>query len=139
MELTMTTIKQPIMKTTAALAFVALAMNPHLAQAFTGGYQGAGNGVDLSGQITQIANQTSGMPSLIAWMGYIIGTAFVAFGIFKLKAHADNAAQNKLGPALGMLFTGAAFLVMPGAASLLIKTQSLNSTASIGYTTNAFQ
>jgi hypothetical protein len=120
-------------------ALVVAALSPSLASAFTGGYQGAGNGVDLSGQITQIANQTSGMPSLIAWMGYIIGTAFVAFGIFKLKAHADNAAQNKLGPALGMLFTGAAFLVMPGAASLLIKSQNLNGAASIGYTTNAFQ
>jgi hypothetical protein len=120
---------------TAAVA--ATALSPSLAHAFSAGYQAA-SGADVAGQISQIANQTSGMPSLIAWMGYIIGTAFVAFGIFKLKAHADNAAQNKLGPALGMLFTGAAFLVMPGAASLLIKTQSL-STTTLTYSATAFQ
>lgn len=116
------------MKKIAALAAVAaVALTPEMAHAFTTGYQAAG-GSDLAGQITQMANQTSGAPAFIAWFGYIVGTAFVAFGIFKLKAHADNAAQNKLGPALGLLFTGAAFLVMPSAAKLLIQSSNMTGT-----------
>lgn len=120
-----------------ALAAAALAMAPEAAHAFTAGMQAA-NSTDISGQIAQMANQTSGVPALIAWGGYIIGTAFVAFGIFKLKAHSDNAAQNKLGPALGLLFTGAAFLVMPAAASLLIASSSMSGTVT-AYNVSAFQ
>lgn len=127
-----------ISKYALAAAAIALAMSPEAAHAFQAGYQATGGGKDLLSQTTQIANQTAAIPTAIAWFGYIIGTAFVAFGIFKLKAHADNAAQNKLGPALGLLFTGAAFLVMPSAAALLIGTSTMTETVT-QYNATAFQ
>ena len=118
-------------------AVAALALVPEAAHAFAAGMQAA-SGSDIAGQITQMANQTSGTPALIAWSAYIIGTFFICIGIFKLKAHSDNAAQNKLGPALGLLFTGAAFLVFPSAAALLIK--SSNMTGTVGaYSSGAFK
>ena len=124
-------------KVALCAAVAALALVPEVAHAFSAGLQ-APSGQDLAGEITQMANQTSGVPSLISWGGYIIGTAFVAFGIFKLKAHSANAAQNKLGPALGLLFTGAAFLVFPTAAGLLIKSSNMTTTANT-YQASAFQ
>jgi hypothetical protein len=132
---------QTIGQYVAAAAIIAVALDPALAQAggFTPGFAAKGSGTNLREQITQMAVQTSGMPALISWFGYIIGTAFTAFGIFKLKAHADNAAQNKLGPALGLLFTGAAFLVLPGAAALLTATQSLDANAQIVYAADGFK
>lgn len=127
------------MKNLAKLGLVAaLALVPEAAHAFTAGYNATGSGVDISGQITQMANQTSGTPALIAWGAYIIGTFFLCIGIFKLKAHSDNAAQNKLGPALGLLFTGAAFLVFPSAAALLVKSSNMTGAASV-YNSTAFK
>lgn len=120
-----------------ALAAVAMAMAPEAAHAFMAGMQAA-TGADIAGQIAQMANQTSGTPALISWGAYIMGTIFVVIGIFKLKAHAENAAQNKLGPALGFLFTGAALLVLPTAAGLLIKSSNMT-TANSSYTVGAFQ
>ena len=73
-------------------AVAALALVPEAAHAFAAGMQAA-SGSDIAGQITQMANQTSGTPALIAWSAYIIGTFFVCIGIFKLKAHSDNAAH----------------------------------------------
>jgi hypothetical protein len=127
------------MKKLALAAIAASAVfAPEAAHAFSTGMSATGSGTDLAGQITQMANQSSGTPALIAWGGYVIGTFFVAVGIFKLKAHSDNAAQNKLGPALGLLFTGAAFLVMPSAAKLFIT--SSNMTGGVdAYNNTAFQ
>jgi hypothetical protein len=104
-----------------AAGVVGLAMMPELAHAGGGAFQGigAGGSTDLTTTLGQVSLQTSTVPAMVNWFAYIMGTAFVCFGIFKLKAHADNAAQNKLGPALGMLFTGAAFLLFPGVASML--------------------
>lgn len=121
-----------------AASAIAFAMAPEAAHAFTAGYNGTPGGADIAGQISQMANQSSGTPALIAWGGYIIGTFFVAVGIFKLKAHSDNAAQNKLGPALGLLFTGAAFLVMPAAAKMFIDSSKMTGTVD-KYSSTAFQ
>jgi len=121
-----------------ALAAVALAMVPEVAHAAFVPGMSVASGADIAGQITQMANQTSGTPALISWGAYIMGTIFVVIGIFKLKAHAENAAQNKLGPALGFLFTGAALLVLPVAAGLLIKSSNMTS-ANSNYTVGGFQ
>ncbi len=120
-----------------ALAAVALAMVPEAAHAFVAGMSAA-SGTDIAGQIAQMANQTSGTPALIAWGAYIMGTLFVVIGIFKLKAHAENAAQNKLGPALGFLFTGAALLILPSAADMLINSTQMTGVNST-YSVAAFQ
>ncbi len=103
-----------------AAAMVAVAMLPEMAHAAT----------DLNGTFARIGGQTAAAPKMITWFGYIVGSAFVAFGIFKLKAHADNASQNKLGPALGLLFTGAAFLSLPSVATMLDKTNDITGTIS---------
>ena len=44
-------------------AAVALAMTPEAAHAFTAGLSAA-SGTDIAGEITQMANQTSGTPAL---------------------------------------------------------------------------
>ncbi|MEJ0061725.1 MAG: hypothetical protein WDO70_00605 [Alphaproteobacteria bacterium] len=112
----------------AATAVLA-AMSPELAHAAVtgtiGGSVGATNSTDLATTMQQLQAQTSGMPNVISWFCYIVGTGFCAYGIMKLKAHSDNAAQNKLGPALGVLLTGAAFLAFPGLAGAVLKTNNL--------------
>ena len=119
-------------------AVAAVMLSPMAAHAnFNAGFQASGGG-DLSQEITQMANQSSGVPALISWAAYIMGTLFCVIGIMKLKAHSENAAQNKLGPALGFLFTGAAFLIFPSAAALLTKTTAMAGAAST-YSSGAFQ
>ncbi|MEJ0061724.1 MAG: hypothetical protein WDO70_00600 [Alphaproteobacteria bacterium] len=113
----------------AATAVLA-AMSPELAHAAasTGTIGGSANAVastDLATTMQQLQSQSSGMPNVISWFCYIVGTGFCAYGIMKLKAHSDNAAQNKLGPALGVLLTGAAFLAFPGLAGAVLKTNNL--------------
>ena len=50
-----------------ALGAVALAMVPEVAHAaFAPGFSAA-SGTDIAGQITQMANQTSGTPALVSW------------------------------------------------------------------------
>jgi len=109
-----------------AAAMVAVAMAPEMAH--------AANTLDQT--FTQLGTQTAAAPKMITWFGYIVGSAFVAFGVFKLKAHADNASQNKLGPALGLLFTGAAFLSLPSVANMLDRTNNI--TGSISYDKTGF-
>lgn len=83
------------------------------------------NAGNLSKLLVNMQTQTAAMPNLIAWFSYIIGVAFAAFGIFKLKQHADNAAQNKLGPALGVLTVGGAFLALPGVTAAITGSNKL--------------
>lgn len=58
-----------------------------------------------------------------------MGIGFTAFGIFKLKQHSDNAAQNKLGPALGLLVVGAAFLALPGVVQAVVNSNKFGANA----------
>ncbi len=108
------------------IAGVALAaLSPSLAQAATAQNIGAGasvSSVDLTQTMNNLQSQTSSVPNVISWFSYIVGVSFAAFGIFKLKQHADNAAQNKLGPAVGVLTVGAAFLALPGLANAIAGT-----------------
>jgi len=108
----------------AGIAFTAL--SPSLAQAAaTAGQIGTGSSAasaNLTQTMANLQSQTSSVPNVISWFCYIVGVSFAAFGIFKLKQHADNAAQNKLGPALGVLATGAAFLALPGLANAIAGT-----------------
>ena len=110
----------------AALAGVAvLALAPELAHAASAGTIGSGaaaNAADLTQIMNNLQAETSSVPNVVSWFCYIIGVGFTAFGIFKLKQHADNAAQNKLGPALGLLVVGAAFLALPGVVAAVMNT-----------------
>ncbi len=118
----------------AMIAGVALvAMSPELAHAASasqiGGGGGAAAAAELDDVVFNLQKNTASIPNAIAWFCYIIGVAFCAFGVFKLKQHADNAAQNKLGPALGVLVLGAAFLALPGLADTIMGTNKLSTAA----------
>jgi len=119
-----------VMKFAALAGVAALALSPELAHAASSaGAIGAGtssNATDLTAVMQGQQSETSSVPNVIGWFCYVIGVAFVAFGIFKLKQHADNAAQNKLGPALGLLLVGAAFLALPGVAVAITGTNKFS-------------
>ena len=112
-----------VMKYVALAGVAALALSPDLAiaaQAAGIGTGNATNATDLTQVMSNLQLETSSVPNVISWFCYIIGVGFTAFGIFKLKQHADNAAQNKLGPALGLLVVGAAFLALPGVVAAVM-------------------
>ena len=113
-----------VMKYVALAGVAALALSPDLAHAAQAAAIGAGQAavqaVDLNQVLSNLQAETSTVPNVVSWFCYIIGVGFTAFGIFKLKQHADNAAQNKLGPALGLLVVGAAFLALPGAVAAVM-------------------
>ncbi|MEJ0061726.1 MAG: hypothetical protein WDO70_00610 [Alphaproteobacteria bacterium] len=105
------------------------AMAPELAHAAGAtaqiGTAAAGDSTDLASLSGRLQSESASMPNVISWFCYIVGTMFCAYGIMRLKAHSDNAVQNKLGPALGTLLAGAAFLAFPGFAGAIVKTVSL--------------
>lgn len=114
-----------VMKFAALAGVAALALTPELAHAAAATTANTGTAVaasDLTQTLNNLQSETSSVPNIIGWFCYIVGVAFVAFGVFKLKQHADNAAQNKLGPALGLLLVGAAFLALPGIAGAVVNT-----------------
>ena len=49
----------------------------------------------------------------LSYLSYAIGAVLVVAGIAHTKKHADNPGNNPLGPALGKLGAGAAFLAAP--------------------------
>lgn len=124
----------------AALAALAVMMPDvaHAGGAVQVGQAATSQSQDLASTIGSLQSQTASVPNAVAWFCYIIGTGFCAFGIMKLKAHADNAAQNKLGPALGVLLTGAAFLAFPGLAAAVVKSGGYSGAAT-QYQTQGFQ
>ena len=112
-----------VMKYVALAGVAALALSPDLAFAAAANQIGQGNATNATDLTTVMSNlqlETSSVPNVISWFCYIVGVGFTAFGIFKLKQHADNAAQNKLGPALGLLVVGAAFLALPGVVAAVM-------------------
>ncbi len=112
-----------VMKYVALAGVAALALSPDLAFAAGANQIGQGNATNATDLTTVMSNlqlETSSVPNVISWFCYIVGVGFTAFGIFKLKQHADNAAQNKLGPALGLLVVGAAFLALPGVVAAVM-------------------
>ena len=114
-----------IVKYAVLAGVAAVALSPDLAHAAAAAGIGNGTnggGADLTTTMQGLQSETSSVPNVISWFCYVIGVAFCAFGIFKLKQHADNAAQNKLGPALGLLLVGAAFLALPGIVTAIVNT-----------------
>ncbi|MDE1901647.1 MAG: hypothetical protein KGI37_08400 [Alphaproteobacteria bacterium] len=65
-----------------------------------------------------------------SYASYALGTVMVVVGISDAKKHADNPGQNKLGPALGKLAAGGAFLAAPAVASTM--TGTLNNVSVTG-------
>jgi hypothetical protein len=50
---------------------------------------------------------------IVSYISYGLGTVMTVAGIAQAKKHADNPATTPLGPALGRLGAGAAFLAAP--------------------------
>jgi hypothetical protein len=85
---------------------------------------------DLS-SATQSADTTLVTPALhaVGLISYALGAVMVVAGISNAKKHADNPSSNPLGPAIGKLGAGAAFLAAPTMIGMLQQTGQ-NTTAS---------
>jgi len=85
---------------------------------------------DLS-SATQSADTTLVTPALhaVGLISYALGAVIVVAGISNAKKHADNPSSNPLGPAIGKLGAGAAFLAAPTMIGMLQQTGQ-NTTAS---------
>ena len=56
---------------------------------------------------------------IISYVSYGMGAVMTISGIAGAKKHADNPTQNPLGPVLGRLGAGAAFLAAPSVVGML--------------------
>ena len=56
------------------------------------------------------------------YISYVLGAVMTVAGISNAKKHADNPSSNPLGPAIGKLGAGAAFLAAPTVVGMLQQT-----------------
>ena len=86
---------------------------------------------------TAVDNAKSGVASpfvtVVSYVAYGLGVVMTVAGISNCKKHADAPAQNPLGPALGRLGAGAAFLAAPSLAGMLTSTGSDVFSGTAGY------
>ena len=66
----------------------------------------------------------------VAYISYALGAVLVVSGIAGAKKHSDNPSGNPLGPAIGKLGAGAAFLAAPGVVKVMQATGSATATGS---------
>ena len=85
---------------------------------------------------TQNTESTVVKPALqaISLVSYGLGATMVVAGIAGAKKHADNPGSNPLGPALGKLGAGAAFLTAPTVIGMLQKTGQNTATDTASFT-----
>ena len=86
-----------------ALGAVALAMVPEVAHAAFVPGMSAASCADIAGQITQMANQTSGTPALVSWGAYIMGTIFVVIGYLQAEGTRRKRRAEQAGSRSGLL------------------------------------
>ena len=70
-------------------------------------------------------SQTSlGLPfvQIVSWISYGLGSVMTIAGIAGAKKHSDNPGQNPLGPVLGRIGAGAAFLTAPTLVGMMQST-----------------
>jgi ABC-type transport system involved in cytochrome c biogenesis permease subunit len=60
--------------------------------------------------------------TIVSYIAYGLGTVMTVAGIANAKKHADNPGSNPLGPALGRLGAGAAFLAAPSLIGMIGQT-----------------
>jgi hypothetical protein len=72
-------------------------------------------------QATQNADSSLLGPAVyaVSLISYGLGTVMVVAGISNAKKHADTPSSNPLGPAIGKLGAGAAFLAAPSVVGML--------------------
>ena len=116
-----------------AAAFAVVAPGDAMAQATTGPATGFAGGVS--------AAQTSlGAPfvTIVSYISYGLGTVMTIAGIAGAKKHADAPANNPLGPVLGRIGAGAAFLAAPTLVGMMQTTGStVTAGTSAAFTTTA--
>ncbi len=88
------------------------------------------NAVTASGQ--QVVNP---IITVANYASYGVGTVAVITGVAGAKKHADNPSSNPLGPALGKMGAGAAFLAAPSVIGMLESTGSNTFTGSGKFST----
>jgi hypothetical protein len=77
----------------------------------------------LSAQATTVnTNVLNPAMQVLTYISYGLGGVMTVAGIAGAKKHADNPSSNPLGPAIGKLGAGAAFLAAPFAIAMIQKT-----------------
>jgi hypothetical protein len=89
---------------------------------------------------TQNADTTIVQPALhvVSLISYALGTVMVVAGIANAKKHADQPASNPLGPAIGKLGAGAAFLAAPTVVGMLETTGNATAAGTAAFQSIAF-
>lgn len=78
---------------------------------------------DLNTTVTTLTGkELTSVPDVIGAVFYIGGAAFCGAGLLKLKQHADNPTQVKLGEGVGRLSVGAGLLALPYISNAAITT-----------------
>ncbi len=68
----------------------------------------------LNTAVTQAQTSIAGpFLTIVSYIAYGLGTVMTVAGVAQAKKHADNPGSTPLGPALGRLGAGAAFLAAP--------------------------
>ncbi len=110
-----------------------------VAVAFPDSAQATANGIATVLQGIRTEEATS-IPLIISTVCYIGGAAMAASGALKLKAHAENPAQEKIAPGIARVLTGGALVAMPYLVGVAQRTTHLGTTqASYIALENGFQ
>ena len=76
-----------------------------------------------------VGTELTNVPYVINAVFYIGGAAMSGAGLLKIKQHADNPTQVKLGEGIGRLSVGAGLLALPYIANASIQTFGFGQTA----------
>lgn len=82
------------------------------------------------------SNEASALPFILGVVAYIGGAFMVVSGALKLKAHAENPAQEKLAPGVARLLVGGLLVSLPTLVGMLQSTTDAGQTAATYSTFN---
>ncbi len=79
--------------------------------------------------IEGINSDITNLPKLVSGIAYVGGAALVARGALKLKAHAENPAQEKMAPGIASLLAGGGIAALPMLVTTLTNTTQISGNA----------
>ena len=88
---------------------------------------------NLQNSVSTVTTGISKIPTIVAGVFYIAGSALIGAGALQLKNHAENPTQHTLGKGLGRIGAGAAMIALPAFGTWL------NNSLSIGSQSATFQ